>query len=130
MFDLRVQVGSLVRHHREVAGFTQAELAERTERSVQLIGRIERGSSAPSFETLASIALALNVQVRDLFGVNQFAVGQNDTDAPLGKLVSRVATLDTSDLEWVVQLVDHALSRRPPRRAMEPVSDQSAALPS
>ena len=119
MSELRVQVGNLVRHHREVAGITQAELAERTERSVQLIGRIERGSSAPSFETLAGIALALNVQVRDLFGVNQFAVGQGEANAPLGKLVSRVAGLDNSDLEWVFKLVDHALNRKPPRRVTE-----------
>lgn len=119
MSELRVQVGNLVRHHRELAGFTQAQLAERTERSVQLIGRIERGSSAPSFETLAGIALALNVQVRDLFGVNQFAVGQDETNGVLGKLVSRVAGLDSSDLEWVFKLVDHALARKPTRRATE-----------
>ncbi|MCO4090740.1 MAG: helix-turn-helix transcriptional regulator [Sphingorhabdus sp.] len=119
MSDLRVQVGSLVRHHREVAGFTQAELADRIERSVQLVGRIERGSSAPSFETLAGIASALNVEVRDLFGVNHFAAGQEVSAAPLSKLVSRVASLDTSDLEWVLKLVDHALNRRPPRRATE-----------
>lgn len=116
MSDLRVQVGNLVRHHREAGGLTQAELADRTERSVQLIGRIERGSSAPSFETLAGISLALNVQVRDLFGVNHFAVGQDGADAPLVKLVSRVASLDPTDLEWVVTLVDHALSRKPARR--------------
>ena len=116
--DLRVQVGSLVRHHREVAGFTQAELADRIERSVQLVGRIERGSSAPSFETLAGIALALKVEVRDLFGINHFAAGQ-DGAGPLSKLVSRVASLDSSDLEWVLKLVDHALDRRPPRRATE-----------
>lgn len=125
--DLRVQVGSLVRHHREVAGFTQAELADRIERSVQLVGRIERGSSAPSFETLAGIASALNVEVRDLFGVNQFAVSQDATVSPLGELVSRVASLDAADLEWVNKLVEHALSRRPPRRSIEVGGGQSVA---
>lgn len=117
MSNLRIQVGHLVRHHREFAGLTQADLAERTERSVQLIGRIERGATAPSFETLEGIASALNVQVRDLFGVSDFAAGQNSEDGALGRLVSRVATLNSSDLEWLVQLVDHALSRKPPRRA-------------
>ena len=94
MSNLRIQVGHLVRHHREFAGLTQADLAERTERSVQLIGRIERGATAPSFETLEGIASALNVQVRDLFGVSDFAAGQNSEDGALGRLVSRVATLE------------------------------------
>jgi transcriptional regulator with XRE-family HTH domain len=115
--DLRTQVGNLVRHHREMAGITQAELAGRIDRSVQLIGRIERGSSAPSFETLEAIASALNVDVRDLFGAGEFAAGKDSASAPLGDLVNRVASLDADDIEWVARLVDHALSRKPPRRA-------------
>ena len=114
--ELRIQVGNLVRHHREKVGITQAELAGRTDRSVQLIGRIERGSSAPSFETLEVISRALNVQVRDLFGIGGFSAGQESSTEPLGKLVSRVVSLDPDDLEWVTKLVDHALSRKPPRR--------------
>lgn len=116
MSELRTQVGSLVRHHRESAGLTQAELADRTDRSVQLIGSIERGSSAPSFETLEAIALALDVQVRDLFGVGDFAAGRGRASGALGNLVNRVASLDTDDIEWVVQLVDLALSRKASRR--------------
>lgn len=113
MTGLRLQVGNLVRHHRERAGITQAQLAERVDKSVQLIGRIERGSAAPSFDTLDLLAMALNVEVRELFGAGEFAAGK---DGPLAKLVHRVATLDQSDMEWLVQLVEVALSRKPPRR--------------
>lgn len=109
MSDLRVQVGNLVRHHRENAEITQAMLAERVDRSVQLIGRIERGQSAPSFETLEAMSNALGVAVRDFFGAGEYAAGQNDANEPLSRLIMKVAKLPTEDLEWIVGLVDHAL---------------------
>ena len=115
--NLKVQVGNLVRHHRETVGITQANLAERTERSVQLIGRIERGDTAPSFETLEAIAGALNVDVRDLFGVGDYAAGQEIDNGPLSRLIGKVAKLDADDLEWITSLVELALSRKPSRRA-------------
>ena len=103
----------MVRHHRERAGMTQAQLAERIDKSVQLVGRIERGAAAPSFETLGQMAAVLNVEVRELFGAGDFAAGR---DGPLAALVNSVAALDQGDLEWLRQLVDVALSRKPPRR--------------
>ncbi len=120
--DLRVQVGSMVRHHRERVGMTQAQLAEGIDKSVQLVGRIERGTAAPSFETLGQLAMALNVDVRQLFGSGEFAAGR---DGPLAALVNLVAALDQSDLEWLRQLVEVALSRKPPRRVASTGPDAS-----
>jgi transcriptional regulator with XRE-family HTH domain len=117
--DLRTQVGNLVRHHRERAGLTQAQLAERIDKSVQLIGGIERGASAPSFDTLEAMASTFELQVRDFFGVADYAAGAGQDD-PLTRLVQQVSALDTDDLEWVIQLIDLALSRKPPRRLSQP----------
>lgn len=116
MSGLRREVGNLIRHHREMAGLTQAELAARVERSVQLIGRMERGQAAPGFETLEAMSTALNVPVRDFFGAGTYEVGRAATD-PLVKLIDRLSGLDPTDLVWIDRLVSHALSRRPPRRA-------------
>lgn len=116
MGGLRREVGNLIRHHREMAGLTQAELAGRVERSVQLIGRMERGQAAPGFETLEAMSTALNVPVRDFFGAGTYEVGRDATD-PLVKLIDRLSGLDPTDLVWIDRLVSHALSRRPPRRA-------------
>jgi transcriptional regulator with XRE-family HTH domain len=109
----------LVRHHRERAGLTQAQLAERIDKSVQLIGGIERGASAPSFDTLEAMASTFELQVRDFFGVADYAAGAGQDD-PLTRLVQQVSALDTDDLEWVIQLIDLALSRKPPRRLSQP----------
>ncbi len=46
---------------------TQEQLGEKTGISYKFIGEIERGLVNPSLESLASIAAALRVEVKDLF---------------------------------------------------------------
>jgi transcriptional regulator with XRE-family HTH domain len=48
-------------------GLTQEKLAERLGASVNFIGHVERGTNAPSFETLQKIAEVLGVSVREFF---------------------------------------------------------------
>ncbi|MGA0599293.1 helix-turn-helix transcriptional regulator [Caulobacter sp. KR2-114] len=108
---MRRQVGALVRHHRERLGLTQAELADRTGRSLETIGGVERGRTAPSFETLQDLADALGVAVRDLFGVGDFAAeaGRND---PLVRLIERVSGLNDDDMDWLDRVVASILARK------------------
>ena len=47
-------------------GYTQAELADRTNLSLQFIGKIEIGFSKPSFDTIINISYALNVTPAEL----------------------------------------------------------------
>ncbi len=116
MADLRKQVGQLVRHHRDRCELTQAQLGEKIGRSTQLVARIEGGTSAPSFETLEALAVAFAIPVRDLFGADAYFAGPGSAD-PLNRLVHRVSALDPIDLEWVLKVVDVALSRKPARKA-------------
>lgn len=111
MATLRSQVGALVRHHRERLGMTQAQLAEKSARSVELIGRIERGATAPSFETLETFSRVLATPARDFFGSGSFDAASGRED-PLAQLVTRVSTLDSGDLDWINRLVSVALSRK------------------
>ena len=61
------EVGLLVRALRKRRGLTQAALAERIDRSEVALRTIERGASAPSFETLERLAIALQVPASALF---------------------------------------------------------------
>jgi transcriptional regulator with XRE-family HTH domain len=111
MANLRQQVGNLVRHHRKRVKLTQAELAERTDLSVELINRIERGSAAPSFETLDKLSKALRTPVRDFFGVGAYSVGGIRAD-PLQSLLDRVSGLSQEDLKWLDGVVGQVLKRK------------------
>jgi transcriptional regulator with XRE-family HTH domain len=48
-------------------GWSQARLAERVNLSTETISRLETGTTLPSLTRLASIARALDIDLRDLF---------------------------------------------------------------
>ena len=111
MSTLRRQVGALVRHHRKRADLTQSELAEKANKSLDMINKIESGGAAPSFDTLADLSRVLGVPVREFFGVGEFEAGASRND-PLVRLIDRVAGLGDDDIEWIDRLVGTALARK------------------
>jgi len=68
MANLQKLFGKHLREARKARGLTQSELAERVERSLDMIGRLERGEIAPSFETIERLTFTLKVQPAELFG--------------------------------------------------------------
>lgn len=111
MASLRHQVGQLVRHHRVRLGLTQIDLAVRTSRSVEMINRVERGVTAPGFDTLQALSVALETPIREFFGAGDY-VANAGRDDPLVRLINRVAGLDTEDLDWADRLIATALNRK------------------
>ncbi len=101
----------MVRHHRERTGLTQGDVAEKINKALETVSSIERGKTAPSFDTLADLAEALGVPVRDFFGAGAYAAkaGRND---PLVRLIDRVSGLSDDDMEWLDRLVTIALARK------------------
>lgn len=101
-----------MRHHRERAGLTQSEVAEKINKALETVGSIERGKTAPSFDTLNDLSEALGVPVREFFGAGAYEAkaGRND---PLVRLIERVAGLSDDDVDWLDRLVAAALARKP-----------------
>ena len=58
---LKETIGANLRHYRKSEGLTQAELAERADLSTDMIGKIERGLTGPSYESLEVLAQILNI---------------------------------------------------------------------
>lgn len=114
MASLEEQVGALVRHHRKLAGLTQAQLAERIGRQTGAVTRIETGEAAPTFETLSSLAQALGVEVRDFFGVGSHAVAEDRSD-PMVSIVAKLAPLAAHELASVDEMIGAALRIKRPR---------------
>lgn len=108
MSSLRRQVGAMVRHHRERTGITQAELGDWVGKSMETVGRIERGATAPSLALLEKLAEALHVDPRDLLGVGTHAAKTRKAD-PLAKLVDRLAGLSNEDIERADKLLAIAM---------------------
>lgn len=63
-------VGERIRNYRKLLGLTQEQLATMTELSVMSIRRYETGERIATIETLKKIAIALEISLAELVGVN------------------------------------------------------------
>jgi transcriptional regulator with XRE-family HTH domain len=85
---------------------TQAELAEKIDRTVFAVSQLERGVSLPSFETLERLSSALDTPVREFFDS-----ASDDRDASpkriqaIASLMSLVRSLTDGEVETALQHV-------------------------
>ncbi|MFZ4439418.1 MAG: helix-turn-helix domain-containing protein [Syntrophales bacterium] len=67
MTTIKKNFGAHLFQLRNKAGLTQAQLAGKTDLSVDSISRLERGDRAPSLESIERIANALKIKMSELF---------------------------------------------------------------
>lgn len=97
-----MNVGSRIRHHRELLGISQVELAKRSGVSRQSIGAIEGGANLPRVDVAIELARALGVGVDELFGSSDRPVdvvtGQAPADGKvrLGRVGDQLVTTPVS----------------------------------
>lgn len=65
--NLRTEFGKRLRFLRKMRAITQKQLAQSIGRSASFLRMIEKGLSRPSFETLARIPKALDVEIMEMF---------------------------------------------------------------
>ena len=56
-------LGQKIKHRREELGYTQAELAQKTQTSQPYISRLEKDDFNPSTQMIISIAVTLGVSI-------------------------------------------------------------------
>lgn len=61
-------VGQNIRVYRRLAGWSQEQLAEKADLTYKFLGEVERGYENISLDSLARIAKALKIKMRDLVG--------------------------------------------------------------
>ena len=64
---MKQQVGLRVKNARKSKGLTQSELAEAIDKTFETVSNIERGKTAPNFQTLFEISQVLEVPMKDFF---------------------------------------------------------------
>jgi transcriptional regulator with XRE-family HTH domain len=84
MVDVKAWVGRNIRAARKTTGLSQFQLAERSELSTDFIGKVERGTTSPSLESLKAIATAMNLSLGDLFA------GELRADSPQEALIELI----------------------------------------
>jgi len=112
MSSLQTAVGENVRRLRTIRGLTQSALAEAIGRSTDLVSRIERGDTAPSFGTIEKLCAAFGVTAATIFGDD----GEPLPTDPVREALARLADgMTAEDVEWLAGLLRAARER--PRRS-------------
>ena len=64
--DIYSHIGRRIREERRKRGWTQEELAEKTDMHLSFIGQMERAVKKPSLKTLKTIAVVFGIKAGDL----------------------------------------------------------------
>jgi transcriptional regulator with XRE-family HTH domain len=115
MADLRKRFGQLLAAHRRRRGLTQEDLAEAAGLSVDMISKIEVGTTGARFPSIERLAQAVQVDPAELFTSNipSGSMGQG----AFGEISAKLSSLPEPDLVWISALLDVALRRREPKTA-------------
>ncbi|WOD44932.1 helix-turn-helix domain-containing protein [Hwangdonia lutea] len=65
------EIGNRVRHFRKEKGYTQTELAQIVGKDRQYLYKIEKGKVTPNVVTIAILAMALEIPLKDLFDFDE-----------------------------------------------------------
>lgn len=105
--QLRTQFGRLVSANRRNKGWTQEHLASQAEISVDMISRIEAGTTGARFTTIDKLAAALGVGPEELFSPESAL-----RRPKLNAIITRLARLSDDDLEWLDSVLKAVLKHR------------------
>lgn len=111
MVSLKQNFGTHLRQARKLRGWTQSELAEAAELSLDMIGRMERGTASPSLETIETLATVLNVAPATLLGGVMDSARSGNRAKLLERIESRLAKANDQELALAERVITAALSK-------------------
>jgi transcriptional regulator with XRE-family HTH domain len=106
--DLKELFGASLRQCRRSRRLTQARLAEAADLSLEMIGRLERGLTTPSFETIAMLAAALQVAPAVLFGAEPTSISGERREA-LERINKLLASSSDAELKRAERVLNALL---------------------
>ncbi len=86
---------------------TQADLALRIDMSVQMVQQIERGATAPGFDTIDALSRALAAPPALMFPATRPEKTPSAKDETVSAITARAAGLTQEDAETLLALAAH-----------------------
>lgn len=96
------QIGQRIHARRKQLGYTQEQLAERMEVSIQMVSNLERGNKAIRIDNLVNLSQILEVST-------DYILTGKATPTDSEALARRVASLSPRDRRIVEEIVDQCL---------------------
>lgn len=99
------EVGARIRAIRHRRGLTQAALAARIGRTANTLALLEMGRSAPPFEILRLLAMALDAPLRDFFAAPEEEAGNPWEAALIRDVLDGARRLPPGELDLAARIV-------------------------
>lgn len=97
--------GANVRHYRKASGMNQRQFADRIGLSHAMMGKIERGETASSFDSVEKIAAALDVPEVVLLGAGLMTVPTGERARLLQRINIQLSKLNNRDLARAAKML-------------------------
>lgn len=107
--------GNYLRAARELAGWTQADLAERVSVSTTTVSNWEREESVPNADQVNALVLALRLSAEELLRMLGYQLTPPAAARLPRELVSALLAMDEETLRGVTLLASRAAQAIPPR---------------
>lgn len=98
MSDIAKLIGNRIKVLRKEHGWSQEELADRSNINRSYMGEIERGEASATVDTLEKITIAFGITFEDLFRNLQPPSG-NSNNTILSTIINKLNTLNKESLE-------------------------------
>lgn len=96
-------IGKRIQIRRKQLGYTQEQLADMMNVSIQMVSNLERGNKAIRIDNLINLSQILNTSI-------DYILTGKETLDDLGALTVRLAQLSTKDQKMIEALIDYCLS--------------------
>ncbi len=97
--------GSNVRHYRKARGMNQVQFADAVGLSLAMMGKIERGETAPSLTSVEKIAAELDVPEAVLFATGTMTVPPGERGRLLQRINIQLSKLNNNDLARAARML-------------------------
>ncbi|MFH1080483.1 MAG: helix-turn-helix transcriptional regulator [Pseudomonadota bacterium] len=88
--NVEISLGRRIRSLRTVKGWTQQELGHQADVNYKFIGEIERGQQNPSLNVLGKIAIALGIELRQLFEFEQTIIDRQEIEERIKRILKNI----------------------------------------
>lgn len=96
-------IGKRIQNRRKQLGYTQEQLAEMMNVSIQMVSNLERGNKAIRIDNLINLSQILDVST-------DYILTGKETKEDLEMLTSKIALLSVRDRRMIGQLVEYCLA--------------------
>jgi transcriptional regulator with XRE-family HTH domain len=104
-----MNVGEKIKKVREAKGFSQKEVALTLQMNPSQYSKIESGKVDPQFSSIERIAVALGVEVADIFNSDKLFSDVNSFDKTVVEKVQLIEQLEDGQKKSIFSIIDMAI---------------------